>query len=59
MIFLKQKKKGTYDLKTIDQKIDKTIKKIIGNEIDISNKEVFDRALLWGSLDIYLFLIIT
>ena len=52
--FFETKKKGTYDLKTIDQKIDKTIKKIIGNEIDISNKEVFDRALLWGSLDIYL-----
>lgn len=52
--FFETKKKGTYDLKTIDQKIDKTIKKIIGNEIDISNKEVFNRALLWGSLDIYL-----
>ena len=30
--FFETKKKGTYDLKTIDQKIDKTIKKIIDDE---------------------------
>ena len=54
MNFLKQKKKGSYKISEIDKKIESSIKKIIGNEIDISNKEIFDRALLWGSLYLYL-----
>ena len=52
--FFEVKKKGNYRLKEVDEKIDNKIKKITGNEIDISNKEIYDRALLWGSLDIYL-----
>ena len=52
--FFEVKKKGSYSLEEIDEKIDNKIKKIIGNEIDISNKGIYETALLWGSLDIYL-----
>ena len=52
--FFETDKKGTYDLKIVDQKINESIKKVTGNELDISNKEIIDRALLWGSLWIYL-----
>ena len=31
-----------------------TIKKITGNEVTNSNKEILDRALMWGSLKLYL-----
>ena len=48
------KKKGNYKISEIDKKIENSIKKVIGNEIDVSNKEIFDRALLWGSLNLYL-----
>ena len=33
-------KKGVYDLKTVDQKIDESIKNVIGDEVDYSNKEI-------------------
>ena len=52
--FFETDKKGNYDLKTADKKIDESIKKITGGEIDISNKETVDKALLWGTLWIYL-----
>ena len=52
--FFETKKKGTYKILEIDKKIENSLKKIIGNEIDITNKEIFDRALLWGSLNLYL-----
>ena len=48
------KKKGVYDLKTIDSKIEKTIKKIVGDELENANKEIYDRARLWGSLKLFL-----
>jgi hypothetical protein len=51
--FISQKG-GNYDLKEIDEKIDEIINKITGNELQNSNKEVYDRALLWGTLKIYL-----
>ena len=52
--FFETKKKGAYKILEIDKKIENSLKKIIGNEIDITNKEIFDRALLWGSLNLYL-----
>ena len=52
--FFETDKKGIYDLKTADKKIDESIKKVTGGEIDISNKETVDKALLWGTLWIYL-----
>ena len=47
-------KKGVYDLKKIDEKIDESIKRVTGNELTISNKEVFSRSLMWGALSIFL-----
>ena len=35
-------KKGVYDLKTVDQKINESIKKVTGNEIDIFSKEIVE-----------------
>ena len=52
--FFETNKKGVYDLKTVDQKINESIKKVTGNELIVSNKEIIERALLWGSLWIYL-----
>ena len=52
--FFETKKRGTYKILEIDKKIENSLKKIIGNEIDITNKEIFDRALLWGSLNLFL-----
>ena len=52
--FFETNKKGVYDLKTVDQKINESIKKVTGNEQDVSNKEIIERALLWGALWIYL-----
>ena len=52
--FFETKKKGTYSIAEIDDKIDNSIKKIIGDEIGQSNKEIFDRALMWVSLSLYL-----
>ena len=51
---LNSNKKGSFDLKTVDQKIDESIKKVIGDEVDYSNKDVVSRALMWGSIDIFL-----
>ena len=48
------KKKGSYDLKTVDNKIEKTIKKIVGDELENANKAIYDRARLWGSLKLFL-----
>ena len=47
-------KKGTFDLKTVDNKIYESIKKVIGDEVDYSNKEVISKALMWGSIDVFL-----
>ena len=52
--FFKTDKKGIYDLKAVDKKINESIKKVTGNELDNSNKEIINKALLWGSLSIYL-----
>ena len=52
--FFDQKKKGSYNLSEIDQKLASKIKKITGDEIDNSNKRIYESALIWGSLDIYL-----
>ena len=41
-------------LKTVDQKINESIKKVIGNELDISTKEIFSNALMWCSLKIFI-----
>ena len=47
MSFLKLRKKGVYDLNKVDDKIN-DIKKVTGNELDVSNKEIINKALLWG-----------
>ena len=47
-------KKGTFDLKNVDDKIYESIKKVIGDEVEYSNREVVSRALMWGSIDIFL-----
>ena len=47
-------KKGVYDLSAVDKKIDESIKRVTGNELAVSNKEVFSRALMWGTLSIFL-----
>jgi len=52
--FFDSKKKGTYSLSEIDEKLDKKIKKVTGNELEILNKSIYESALIWGSLDIYL-----
>ena len=52
--FFETSKKGIYDLRTVDQKINESIKKVTGNELDVSNKEIIDRSLLFGALWIYL-----
>ena len=50
----KTDKKGVYDLEKIDEKIDESIKRVTGNEVSISNKEVFSRSLMWGALSIFI-----
>jgi len=47
-------KKGIFDLKNIDGKIYESIKKVIGDEVEYSNKEVVSRSLMWGSIDVFL-----
>ena len=47
-------KKGSFDLKEADEKINESIKKVIGDEVDYSNKDVVSRALMWGSINIFL-----
>ena len=46
-------KGGSYTLREIDEKINDTINRITGNEVEISNKEVYERALIWGTLKIF------
>ena len=50
----KTDKKGVYDLEKIDEKIDESIKRVTGDEVTISNKEVFSRSLMWGALSIFI-----
>ena len=50
----KTDKKGVYDLEKIDEKIDESIKRVMGDEVTISNKEVFSRSLMWGALSIFI-----
>ena len=52
--FFDKKKKGSYSLSEIDKKLDSKIKKITGDEVENSNKRIYESALIWGSLDIYL-----
>jgi len=52
--FFDIKKKGTYNLREVDEKLDQKIKKVTGDELEISNKKIYENALIWGSLDIYL-----
>jgi len=52
--FFDKKKKGSYSLSEIDEKLDSKIKKITGDELENSNKRIYESALIWGSLDIYL-----
>ena len=52
--YFETNKNGVYDLKTVDQKINESIKKVIGNELDISTKEIFSNALMWCSLKIFI-----
>ena len=47
-------KKGTYDLKVVDQKINESIKNVTGGEVEQTNKETIEKALLWGTLWIFL-----
>ena len=34
--------------------VDSKIKKVTGDELEKSNTDIYERALIWGSLDIYL-----
>jgi hypothetical protein len=52
--YFETNKKGIYDLKTVDQKINESIKKVTGRELDISTKEIFSNALMWCSLKIFI-----
>ena len=52
--FFDNKKRGTYSLSEVDEKLDKKIKKVTGDELENSNKSIYESALIWGSLDIYL-----
>ena len=47
-------KKGSFDLKDVDEKIDNSITKVIGDEVEYSNKDVVSRTLMWGSINIFL-----
>jgi hypothetical protein len=47
-------KKGSFDLKEADEKINNSIKKVIGDEVEYTNKDIVSRTLMWGSIDIFL-----
>ena len=47
-------KKGIYSLQDVDKKIDESIQRVTGDELTVLNKEIFSRALMWGSLSIFL-----
>lgn len=46
--------KGNFDLKEADEKINESIKKVIGDEVEYSNKDIVSRTLMWGAIDIFL-----
>lgn len=48
------KNQGKHSLSTIDDKINESIKTITGKELEVSNKEILDRAVMWGALHICL-----
>lgn len=52
--YFETNKKGIYDLKTVDKKINESIKSVTGRELDISTKEIFSNALMWCSLKIFI-----
>ena len=52
--FFETDKKGIYELKEVDQKINNSIKNVTGGEIEKANEEIIEKALLWGSLWIFL-----
>ena len=54
MNFLKPKKKGNYTIEDVDKKIENSNKKIIGDEINKLKKEISNKAIMWGSLSLYL-----
>ena len=43
------------DSVTIVEKIDESIKNVIGDEVDYSNKEIVSKTLMWGSIYIFLY----
>jgi len=47
-------KKGNFDLNEADEKINNSIKKVIGDEVEYSNKDIVSRTLMWGAIDIFL-----
>ncbi len=52
--FFETKKKGNYSIEEVDKKIENSNKKIIGDEINKSNNEITNKAIMWGSLSLYL-----
>lgn len=52
--FIGSKNKGIYSLKEIDEKIDLSIQKIVGDELIELNKDIFSRSLMWGALGLFL-----
>ena len=48
--FFETDKKGIYELKEVDQKINNSIKNVTGGEIEKANEEIIEKALLWFSL---------
>jgi hypothetical protein len=49
-----QIKKEAFDLNEVDEKINDSIKKVIGDEVEYTNKDIVSRTLMWGSIDIFL-----
>ena len=52
--FFETKKKGNYSIEEVDKKIENSNKKIIGDEINKSNNDITNKAIMWGSLSLYL-----
>ena len=52
--FFETQKKGNYTIEDVDKKIENSNKKIIGDEINKSNNEISNKAIMWGSLSLYL-----
>ena len=53
--WIKSQNKGQYSLAEIDQKIEKNLEELSGNERSFQNKEAFDKAYLW--ISVYLFML--